>query len=91
MAQFDPFSKLSCAYGAPMGRHGDCFDQLPPENLYIRHCGGDGYYDKGGAYWGHNSVYAVFTRDGDYCAYIEASHGDEALRKVKAKIVSIYG
>jgi len=82
--RFDPFARVSCKYGAPMGRFGNdplSYDGL--SKLYARHCGGDGYYDKGGAYWGHSKVFAVWTRGGAWCTYIEARSKDEAISKVK--------
>ena len=37
---------------------------------------GDGYYDKGGAYWGSSPsegpVWAVHTKQGDFCQYVRA-------------------
>ena len=68
--RFNPFKRVSCKYGAPMGRHGyGVYDGESP--LFIRHCGGDGYYDKGGAYWGDSKVYAVFDKSGHFCQYVE--------------------
>jgi hypothetical protein len=84
MAKFDPFKNLNCRYGAPMGRHGHNADSWDGYGkLYARHCGGDGYYDKGGAYWGHSRVFAVWTRGGVWCAYVEASSKESAINKVK--------
>lgn len=58
--RFNPFSTVNCKYGAPMGRHGDNPAHYNgTAKLYARHCGGDGFYDRGGAYWGHSRVYAV--------------------------------
>lgn len=83
---FDPFKKINCRYGAPMGRHGDDPASFPKDaRLYARHSGGDGYYDKGGAYWGAPAdVYAVWTRGGEFCAYVRASSKGHALRQVMA-------
>lgn len=84
--RFNPFKRVSCRYGAPMGRHGDSmpqnYDGSSP--LFIKHCGGDGTYDKGGAYWGHSKVYAVFTRRGDFCMYVENPR--EALAEIAEAI-----
>lgn len=83
----NPFPRVSCRYGAPMGRHGDSFDQLTdwPADvpLYAEHCGGDGYYDRGGAYWGHSGVCAVYSADGDVCAYVDAYSPAKAARMVR--------
>lgn len=85
MPRFNPFAKVNAKYGAPMGRHGHSTDMLHSGgSLYARHCGGDGYYDRGGAYWGHSRVYAVWTRGGGYCAYVEASSCDSAIAIVRA-------
>lgn len=84
MPKFNPFAKVNCQYGAPMGRHGHNADMWNGDDkLYARHCGGDGYYDRGGAYWGHSRVYAVWTRGGGYCAYIEADSAAGAIAKVE--------
>lgn len=83
MTRFNPFAKVNCQYGAPMGRHGHAADMWDGESkLYARHCGGDGYYDRGGAYWGHSRVYAVWTRGGDFCAYVEASSQEGAIKAI---------
>jgi hypothetical protein len=84
--RWSPFPKVNSRYGAPMGRHGDGADQWPGiGDLVARHCGGDGYYDTGGAYWGHSRVYAVWPRGMGriFCAYVEASSKDAAIRIVK--------
>lgn len=81
----NPFPRVNARYGAPMGRHGDSFDQLSdwPADvpLFVEHCGGDGYYDRGGAYWGHSGVCAVYSADGDVCAYVDARSPAQAARK----------
>lgn len=82
--RFDPFSEVSSKYGAPMGRHGHDANSWDRQGkLYARHCGGDGQYDKGGAYWGHSKVYAVWTRGGAWCAYVEAYTPTEAIAIVE--------
>jgi hypothetical protein len=84
MARFNPFRKANSTYGAPMGRYGqsaDSFDGVGA--LYARHCGGDGYYDRGGAYWGHSRVFAVWTRGGNFCAYVEADSSKQAIAIVR--------
>lgn len=82
MARFNPFPRIKSQHGAPMGRHGASAADFAYHTgpLYARHCGGDGYYDRGGAYWGHSKVCAVWTRGGAICAYIEASTPEEAIR-----------
>lgn len=83
MARFNPFARVSGKYGAPMGRHGQAADSFDGHGrLYARHCGGDGYYDRGGAYWGHSQVCAVWTRGGAWCAYVEARNPEHAIQLV---------
>ena len=85
MARFNPFAKVNCRYGAPMGRHGHAVSSYDGvSKLYARHCGGDGYYDRGGAYWGHSKVVAVWTRGGGWCAYVEAHSPERAITIVKS-------
>lgn len=66
-----------------MGRCGSTGGYDGVSKLYARHCGGDGYYDRGGAYWGHCCVFAVWTRGGDWCVYVEAGSREQAIRIVK--------
>ena len=83
MTRFNPFASVNCQYGAPMGRHGnDAASWDGTSKLYVRHCGGDGYYDRGGAYWGHSRVYAVWTRGGGWCAYVDAATANDAVARV---------
>jgi hypothetical protein len=75
LQRWSPFPKVNSRYGAPMGRYGDAPKAWDGEGeLVARHCGGDGYYDSGGAYWGHSKVYAVWVRGRgrEFCAYVEA-------------------
>ena len=89
---FNPFKNLNCQFGAPMGRHGDAPSQYDGKSkLYARHGGGDGYYDRGGAYWGHGDIYAVYTRDGAFCCYIDgafcgSANGVSSLERAIAKV-----
>lgn len=79
---FNPFRMLNMKYGAPMGR-ASVGEYNGRAKLHARHCGGDGYYDRGGAYWGHSRVYAVWTRGGGFCRYIEATSAADAISKVQ--------
>lgn len=87
--QFDPFPAVSCKYGAPMGRHGDNPANLQDaKRLHARRQGGDGYYDKGGAYWGASSegyVWGVWAWIGDevVCCYVRAWSRDAAIKMVR--------
>ena len=85
MARFNPFASVNGSRGAPMGRHGNAPADFAyyTGRLYARHCGGDGYYDRGGAYWGHSRVYAVWTRGGAICAYVEADSTRGAIAFVR--------
>lgn len=81
MPRFNPFQKVNSSRGAPMGRCGDDINQVPRSGkLYAKHCGGDGHYDRGGAYWGHSRVVAVYTRGGAFCAYVESATTAQALK-----------
>lgn len=83
--RFNPFARVNCRYGAPMGRHGhDAGSYDGTSKLYARHCGGDGSYDRGGAYWGHSKVVAVWTRGGGWCAYVEAYTPAQAIALVQS-------
>lgn len=87
MSRFNPFIKVDCSYGALMGRHGaDASSWDGVGKLHARHCGGDGYYDRGGAYWGHSRVCAVWTRGGAWCAYVEAYSPLEAITLVRQEV-----
>ena len=89
VTRFNPFPRVSSSRGAPMGRHDTssnfaAFDGVPLARLCARHCGGDGQYDRGGAYWGHSRVFAVWERGKgeNGVAYVEASSAGQALRIV---------
>ena len=89
MTRFNPFASVDCSRGAPIGRPDTsnnfaAFDGVPLAKLCARHCGGDGQYDRGGAYWGHSRVFAVWKRGAgaNGCAYVEASSAGDALRIV---------
>ncbi len=82
MSRFNPFPKVSCRYGAPMGRDSGEID--PDGKLCAMHQGGGDGYDKGGAYWGSPSnVWAVWNYgDGDNgCIYVRAWSREEAIKK----------
>jgi hypothetical protein len=68
-----------------MGRAGDnpaAYDGA--SKLYARHGGGDGYYDRGGAYWGHSDIFAVWTRGGKFCCYVDGvTSPSRAIEKVR--------
>ena len=85
MTRFSPFPKLSCKFGAPMGRHGGKLDpDTPPDQLCVSKPQGE--YDCGGAYWGSGGpegpVYAVWRRGHgrDGVTYVRAHDADGAKR-----------
>lgn len=86
MKQFNPFSEVSCNYGAPMGRRSDNPANLQGvKRLHARHQGGGDGYDKGGAYWGSPcNVWGVWGwLDGKVvCTYIRANSRLDAINKV---------
>jgi hypothetical protein len=86
--RFTPWPKLSCQYGAPMGRQSDRL-MCDPENCSLSElcvAGPAGEYDSGGAYWGlggsEGPVWAVWVRGaGHYgVAYVRARTRDGAKR-----------
>ena len=85
--QFDPFPRVSCTYGAPMGRRGDSPANLQSaRRLHARRQGGRDGYDRGGAYWGTPSnVWGVWAWiDGlPVCTYIRASSRRAAIAEVR--------
>ncbi len=61
------FNNVSCAYGAPMGRHSapDLDTTRGTVRLFKVNLDSGGY-DDGGAYWGHGSpIYCALDRNGD--------------------------
>lgn len=87
MPRFNPFARVDCSRGAPMGRPCDApgnFVDAPDAKLYARHLGGGDGYDRGGAYWGFPSnVWAVWTRGGEAVVYVRARSANEAKRKAR--------
>lgn len=87
MKRYNPFYDLSCAYGAPMGRHGDNPSNLiGVKRLHAKHQGKqESGYDNGGAYWGSpNNVWGVWGWiDGEICCvYVRAKNREDAIKKV---------
>ncbi len=71
--------KLSCKFGAPMGRHSDrlCGKVRLQEMRMV-----DGAYDQGGAYWGcGDTMYVAQDSDGGL-AFYRAKNRTEAKAKV---------
>lgn len=86
MARFDPFHAVNCRYGAPMGRRSTGSPDRR-KRLCVRAAGGDGYYDKGGAYWGSSPsegpVFAVWNagEGKTTCTYVRAQTKKAAIDK----------
>lgn len=79
----NPTPKVSCRYGAPLGRMSapdlDLSEKLQLQRVRIN----SGGYDDGGAYWGLGSpLYVVMDRDGDR-VYFRASGREDAKRIVR--------
>ena len=82
--RFNPFPKLSCKYGAPMGRKGYKLDpDTPPTSCCTSKPQGE--YDYGGAYWGYGGnegpVWAVWVRGkgNEGVAYVRAKSKGQAI------------
>lgn len=67
-------NKLSCKYGAPMGRH-NVGERPTNARVFDRHVPLDsGGYDQGGAYWGHGARLRVsYTKDLSYIHFYRKS------------------
>jgi len=91
MTRFNPFPKLDCRYGAPMGRRSTRNDFTGAAAFCVSHPQGE--YDSGGAYWGYGDkegpVFAVWERGNGKAgvAYVRAkskAYAIEAATKPKA-------
>ena len=90
MTRFNPFPKVSCKYGAPMGRpDGTLMAYLSTLSIDHGLCTShpQGEYDSGGAYWGYGNgegpVYAVWHRGHGHAGvvYVRAHSAAQAKRK----------
>ena len=84
MTRFNPFEKVDCTYGSPMGRADACghLNVFDTKKLSAQHQGGGECYDRGGAYWGLPSdVWAVWvTGDGPSTVkYVRAKSREDAI------------
>lgn len=81
-----PEDRVSCRYGAPMGR-GNSDEPLAGKVRLRRVKFYDGDYDKGGAYWGDNGVplYYAEGSEGGYC-YVRAMSREHA-KAIIAEVV----
>ena len=75
--------KVSCKYGAPMGRssHGSV---VPGQKVRLIRLNIDGGgYDDGGAYWGLSKpLFMAWTEDTEYEGYIRANSRKEAAAEL---------
>ena len=83
MTRFNPFAKLDCRYGAPMGRHSTRHDFCGVKRFAVSRPQGE--YDCGGAYWGSGGpeglVWAVWERGkgSEGSCYVRAFSRDGAI------------
>lgn len=86
-ARFNPFPKVSCRYGAPMGRYSQPGWQWPKDRRKIaanKSAWVDGDYDRGGAYWGCGTpIWAVWERGhaAESVVYVRAWSRDSAIEQ----------
>ena len=75
-------SKVSCKYGAPMGRHSyGLIQNCEARTVRLFRINLDsGGYDNGGAYWGIGAPIYCATDDADYFATARALNRGEAAR-----------
>lgn len=84
--RFNPFPKMNCQYGAPMGRHSTRHDFEGVTRFCVSRPQGE--YDSGGAYWGigfnHGPVWAVWERGkgSEGVAYVRALSRELAIQAV---------
>jgi hypothetical protein len=86
--RFNPFPKVSTAYGAQMGRR--CTRAEVPEDADLCVAGPAYEYDSGGAYWGlpfggYGPVWAVWVRGKgrDGVVYVRANSREGAKREAR--------
>lgn len=87
MTRYEP-SKVSCRYGAPMGRRsyaahdGNGVPRLSLQRVRLN----SGGYDSGGAYWGHGEPLYVAT-DGDGIEVFVRSSDRKRAKEAVAALV----
>lgn len=78
-------SKVSCKYGAPMGRGGDA-PLNAAQRIHLQRVKLDsGGYDRGGAYWGVGEPLFVAWDDTEGEVYLRASGRDRAKLILNAR------
>ncbi len=64
--------KVSCKYGAPMGRYSDPIERFADSKVHLQIVSiNSGGYDSGGAYWGTGIALWCVWND-EYVAYFRA-------------------
>ncbi len=83
------FDKVSCKYGAPMGRdsYGSVFLCAPRSVRLFKVVINQGY-DDGGAYWGNPTsykdiLYCAVSTDNEYREFVRASSRYDAAMKLE--------
>lgn len=81
---YPALTKLSCKFGAPMGRRDYIHPTTESGPLYLRHLPfEDDCYDKGGAYWGSPAnLYRAVTSDREVEIFVRANSREDAKNQV---------
>jgi hypothetical protein len=81
-------NKVSCKYGAPMGRHTGPYYIDTSAKVYLRKIPLDnGGYDKGGAYWGHgDTLWETIDHEGNGFIF-RASNRDSAKAHILSEFI----
>lgn len=77
-----PEDKVSCTYGAPMGRHTGPSISFGGKIILRRVRLNSGGYDSGGAYWGLGAPLYYYENEDGECGYLRARTRDDAKRQV---------
>lgn len=80
MARFNPFPKLSCSYGAPMGRHSSRHDFCGVKRFAVSRPQGE--YDSGGPEGPVWAVWEYGKGSGGVC-YVRAFSREGAIAKAR--------
>lgn len=81
--RFNPFPKLNCFYGAPMGRRSTRHDFEGVTRFAVSKPQGE--YDAGGAYWGCGYTNSTWVSGGPVWAVWEYGKGSEGVAYVRAR------
>ncbi len=80
MTRFNPFPKVDCRYGAPMGRDSTRDDFTGVKAFCVSRPQGE--YDTGGAYWGRGE------QEGTVFAVWERGNGEAGVAYVRARSIT---